>query len=126
MCILKTGYSIGIAYMHKSTVGGFIVLVYGDHDLLGDGSIELLLTPGHDPDVLRDALLRSEGMTPAHIYTRAHARARILRAWDGSARSSVMCGATARSPAATRPTPGWCARTGRRKQQRAHQSTGTP
>jgi N-acyl homoserine lactone hydrolase len=26
-----------------------IVLVEGDHDLLGDGSIELLLTPGHTP-----------------------------------------------------------------------------
>lgn len=26
-----------------------IVLVDGDHDLLGDGSIELLLTPGHTP-----------------------------------------------------------------------------
>ena len=26
-----------------------VVLVDGDHDLLGDGSIELLLTPGHTP-----------------------------------------------------------------------------
>lgn len=26
-----------------------IVLVEGDHDLLGDGSVELLLTPGHTP-----------------------------------------------------------------------------
>jgi len=26
-----------------------VVLVEGDHDLLGDGSIELLLTPGHTP-----------------------------------------------------------------------------
>jgi N-acyl homoserine lactone hydrolase len=26
-----------------------VVLVNGDHDLLGDGSIELLLTPGHTP-----------------------------------------------------------------------------
>ena len=26
-----------------------IVLVDGDHDLLGDGSVELLLTPGHTP-----------------------------------------------------------------------------
>jgi glyoxylase-like metal-dependent hydrolase (beta-lactamase superfamily II) len=26
-----------------------LVLVDGDHDLLGDGSIELLLTPGHTP-----------------------------------------------------------------------------
>ncbi len=26
-----------------------MVLVDGDHDLLGDGSIELLLTPGHTP-----------------------------------------------------------------------------
>ena len=32
-----------------STVGDQIVLVDGDHDLLGDGSIELLLTPGHTP-----------------------------------------------------------------------------
>jgi glyoxylase-like metal-dependent hydrolase (beta-lactamase superfamily II) len=29
--------------------GHEIVLVEGDHDLLGDGSIELLLTPGHTP-----------------------------------------------------------------------------
>jgi N-acyl homoserine lactone hydrolase len=28
---------------------GQVVLVDGDHDLLGDGSIELLLTPGHTP-----------------------------------------------------------------------------
>src|SRR5439155_20928582 len=26
-----------------------LVLIDGDHDLLGDGSIELLLTPGHTP-----------------------------------------------------------------------------
>src|SRR5262249_41595033 len=26
-----------------------VVLVDGDHDLLGDGSIELMLTPGHTP-----------------------------------------------------------------------------
>ena len=26
-----------------------ITLVDGDHDLLGDGSVELLLTPGHTP-----------------------------------------------------------------------------
>jgi N-acyl homoserine lactone hydrolase len=31
------------------TVGEQIMLVDGDHDLLGDGSIELLLTPGHTP-----------------------------------------------------------------------------
>ena len=30
-------------------VGEQVVLVDGDHDLLGDGSIELLLTPGHTP-----------------------------------------------------------------------------
>src|SRR6266550_7739096 len=30
-------------------VGDQIVLVDGDHDLLGDGSIQLLLTPGHTP-----------------------------------------------------------------------------
>jgi N-acyl homoserine lactone hydrolase len=29
--------------------GGRLVLVDGDHDLLGDGSIRLLLTPGHTP-----------------------------------------------------------------------------
>jgi glyoxylase-like metal-dependent hydrolase (beta-lactamase superfamily II) len=29
--------------------GGQVTLVDGDHDLLGDGSIELLLTPGHTP-----------------------------------------------------------------------------
>ena len=29
--------------------GRDVVLVDGDHDLLGDGSIELLLTPGHTP-----------------------------------------------------------------------------
>jgi len=28
---------------------GRLVLVDGDHDLLGDGSVELLLTPGHTP-----------------------------------------------------------------------------
>ena len=32
-----------------STVANQIVLVDGDHDLLGDGSIELLSTPGHTP-----------------------------------------------------------------------------
>ena len=26
-----------------------LILVDGDHDLLGDGSVELLLTPGHTP-----------------------------------------------------------------------------
>jgi N-acyl homoserine lactone hydrolase len=29
--------------------GRELILVDGDHDLLGDGSIELLLTPGHTP-----------------------------------------------------------------------------
>ena len=29
--------------------GREVILVDGDHDLLGDGSIELLLTPGHTP-----------------------------------------------------------------------------
>jgi N-acyl homoserine lactone hydrolase len=29
--------------------GDRIILVDGDHDLLGDGSVELLLTPGHTP-----------------------------------------------------------------------------
>jgi N-acyl homoserine lactone hydrolase len=32
-----------------ASVRGQIVLVDGDHDLLGDGSIELILTPGHTP-----------------------------------------------------------------------------
>lgn len=32
-----------------ATVDGQVTLVDGDHDLLGDGSIELLLTPGHTP-----------------------------------------------------------------------------
>ena len=32
-----------------STVGDQVVLVDGDHDLLGDGSIQLLLTLGHTP-----------------------------------------------------------------------------
>jgi N-acyl homoserine lactone hydrolase len=31
------------------TVGEQVVLVDGDHDLLGDGSVELLSTPGHTP-----------------------------------------------------------------------------
>ena len=31
------------------TIGEQITLVDGDHDLLGDGSVELLLTPGHTP-----------------------------------------------------------------------------
>ena len=31
------------------TVGEQVMLVDGDHDLLGDGSIELLSTPGHTP-----------------------------------------------------------------------------
>jgi N-acyl homoserine lactone hydrolase len=31
------------------TVGQQIVLIDGDHDLLGDGSIQLLSTPGHTP-----------------------------------------------------------------------------
>jgi len=30
-------------------IGDQITLVDGDHDLLGDGSVELLLTPGHTP-----------------------------------------------------------------------------
>jgi len=30
-------------------LAGQVVLVEGDHDLLGDGSVELLLTPGHTP-----------------------------------------------------------------------------
>jgi len=30
-------------------LAGQVVLVDGDHDLLGDGSVELLLTPGHTP-----------------------------------------------------------------------------
>jgi glyoxylase-like metal-dependent hydrolase (beta-lactamase superfamily II) len=30
-------------------IGEQVTLVDGDHDLLGDGSIELLLTPGHTP-----------------------------------------------------------------------------
>jgi N-acyl homoserine lactone hydrolase len=32
-----------------STVAEQVVLVDGDHDLLGDGSVELLSTPGHTP-----------------------------------------------------------------------------
>ena len=32
-----------------AAVADQVVLVDGDHDLLGDGSIELLLTPGHTP-----------------------------------------------------------------------------
>src|SRR5256714_12213821 len=32
-----------------ATAGGRITLVDGDHDLLGDGSVRLLLTPGHTP-----------------------------------------------------------------------------
>jgi N-acyl homoserine lactone hydrolase len=31
------------------TVADQVVLVDGDHDLLGDGSVQLLLTPGHTP-----------------------------------------------------------------------------
>jgi glyoxylase-like metal-dependent hydrolase (beta-lactamase superfamily II) len=38
-----------------------VVLVDGDHDLLGDGSIRLLLTPGHTPGhqsvVIADSLI---------------------------------------------------------------------
>jgi glyoxylase-like metal-dependent hydrolase (beta-lactamase superfamily II) len=32
-----------------STIEDRLVLIDGDHDLLGDGSIQLLLTPGHTP-----------------------------------------------------------------------------
>lgn len=32
-----------------ATIADRVVLVDGDHDLLGDGSVELLLTPGHTP-----------------------------------------------------------------------------
>jgi glyoxylase-like metal-dependent hydrolase (beta-lactamase superfamily II) len=32
-----------------ATIGEHVVLVDGDFDLLGDGSVELLLTPGHTP-----------------------------------------------------------------------------
>jgi N-acyl homoserine lactone hydrolase len=31
------------------TIAGQVILVDGDHDLLGDGSVELLSTPGHTP-----------------------------------------------------------------------------
>lgn len=38
-------------YLHRDFAGrdDDVQLVDGDHDLLGDGSIELLLTPGHTP-----------------------------------------------------------------------------
>jgi N-acyl homoserine lactone hydrolase len=32
-----------------AAIGDRVVLVDGDHDLLGDGSVELLATPGHTP-----------------------------------------------------------------------------
>ena len=35
--------------MDYATVAGQIELVDGDHDLLGDGSVTLLSTPGHTP-----------------------------------------------------------------------------
>ncbi len=37
---------LGVDY---SSAGDRVVLVDGDYDLLGDGSIRLLLTPGHTP-----------------------------------------------------------------------------
>ena len=43
---VKRNFYLPVDY---STVGDQIVLVDGDHDLLGDGSIQLLLTPGHTP-----------------------------------------------------------------------------
>ena len=39
-------------FFHPADYAGIedrVVLVDGDHDLLGDGSVELLLTPGHTP-----------------------------------------------------------------------------
>src|SRR5205807_6267555 len=43
---VKTNFFLMADYR---TVDEQIVLVDGDHDLLGDGSIQLLLTPGHTP-----------------------------------------------------------------------------
>jgi glyoxylase-like metal-dependent hydrolase (beta-lactamase superfamily II) len=36
-------------FLPQDYAGREVTLVEGDHDLLGDGSIELLLTPGHTP-----------------------------------------------------------------------------
>lgn len=43
---VKRNFYLPVDY---STIGDQVVLVDGDHDLLGDGSIQLLLTPGHTP-----------------------------------------------------------------------------
>ena len=43
---MKKNFYLPVDY---GSVGDQIVLVDGDHDLLGDGSIQLLLTPGHTP-----------------------------------------------------------------------------
>jgi glyoxylase-like metal-dependent hydrolase (beta-lactamase superfamily II) len=43
---VKRNFYLPVDY---SATGDQVVLVDGDHDLLGDGSIELLLTPGHTP-----------------------------------------------------------------------------
>jgi N-acyl homoserine lactone hydrolase len=44
--------SVARNFLHPrdfESVADRVVLVDGDHDLLGDGSVELLLTPGHTP-----------------------------------------------------------------------------
>lgn len=43
---VKRNFYLPVDY---GTIGDQVVLVDGDHDLLGDGSIQLLLTPGHTP-----------------------------------------------------------------------------
>jgi N-acyl homoserine lactone hydrolase len=43
---MKKNFYMPVDY---ASADGRITLVDGDHDLLGDGSIELLLTPGHTP-----------------------------------------------------------------------------
>lgn len=57
------------------------MIVDGDHDLLGDGSIELLLTPGHTPGHqsvrIGERLVRSRATTPmccGRVRWRSHSR----------------------------------------------------
>jgi glyoxylase-like metal-dependent hydrolase (beta-lactamase superfamily II) len=42
-------FYLPVDYAQAGKENGRLTLVDGDHDLLGDGSIELLLTPGHTP-----------------------------------------------------------------------------
>ena len=75
MCILKTGYSSGIAYMHKSTVGGFIILsyVYLSYISRGTSCLSLRTTNSPEPTVAASthAMVAQGGGNFIHAQFRA-------------------------------------------------------